>query len=243
MTVQNLSYVESGTPIIFPEFRGERVYMLPFYKKTGLPSHLKHWQKTIDMMLDDVDTDDVVYLMIDQGIVKANEYHRRPGVHVDGYWIPSLQAHGTTSSSHYTPSNSHRQPTRTHHTPIVDNGGHNVPSTHNTPIVDNGGHITPVRRKRMSSNEEYLDWPAEGLILASNVSASRAWNGIYQGEPNKGGDCSHINLSSLEEVILLPNISYRGNVTMLHESLPLSQDTKRTLVRLNVPGWNPKTLH
>lgn len=36
-----------------------------------------------------------------------------------------------------------------------------------------------------------------------------------------------------------PVKAYAGNVSMLHESMPLPTDTLRTLVRINVPGWSP----
>lgn len=80
----------------------------------------------------------------------------------------------------------------------------------------------------------------EALILASDVSASRAMKGTFTGQVGEGGDCSHIDVSTLEEVLLLAGKVYAGNVTMLHESLPVSVDTQRTLVRLSVPGWSPE---
>ena len=55
-----------------------------------------------------------------------------------------------------------------------------------------------------------------------------------------GGDYSHLDLGQLEEVILQPGRVYAGNVSMLHETLPVTQACTRTLVRLNVPGWTPK---
>lgn len=51
-------------------------------------------------MLLEVDTDGPIYLMIDQGLVKANTTHRRSGVHIDGYWIPEVQAHGGAPGGH-----------------------------------------------------------------------------------------------------------------------------------------------
>jgi hypothetical protein len=79
----------------------------------------------------------------------------------------------------------------------------------------------------------------EGIILASSVIGCRAYDGIWQGEPGEGGDCSHIDLSNLSPVLMLPAQVYAGNVNMLHESLPMGADCLRTVVRLNVPGWAP----
>ena len=92
--MQYLSYVEQRGKVNFPEFTGERVYMKEFYKEKGLPSELSRWQNTVDSMLEGVETDGPIYLMIDQGVVKGGTSHRRSGLHVDGYWIPGVMAHG-----------------------------------------------------------------------------------------------------------------------------------------------------
>ena len=68
--------------VSFPSFEAERVYMQKFFKKTGLPAHLKRWQKTVDAMLKFVDTDNPIFIMIDQKKVKPEEAHRRPGAHI-----------------------------------------------------------------------------------------------------------------------------------------------------------------
>ena len=80
----------------------------------------------------------------------------------------------------------------------------------------------------------------EALILASSFTAARGYQGIWEGSCGEGGDCSHINTSNLKEVVMHSGNIYAGNVTMLHESLPVAEDCIRTLVRLNVPGWSPE---
>ncbi len=256
----NLSYVEQRNNVVFPSFNNERVYMLPFYKKNGLPSNLKHWQKTIDMMLENVETEDVIYLMIDQGYVKGNSYHRRPGVHIDGYWNPSLNGHGghriemigshgghrIRMSGHNHESGSHstsiNTPSGSH---ITNNGGHIITPNNN----DIGGHSTKpfgghtTTPKRRMGDVFLNDWEPEGLILASNLTAARAWNGFYDDMPKEGGDCSHIDLSSLKEIEMKAGYAYCGNVTMLHESTMIKEDSYRTVVRLNVPNWTPEKIH
>ncbi|MBN3848689.1 hypothetical protein G3N58_17930 [Paraburkholderia sp. Ac-20342] len=87
------SIVEQRGAVSFAEFTGERVYMREFHKQSGLPGDLSRWQSTVDQMLDGVDTDGPIFLMVDQSFVKAGTPQRRPGIHIDGYWIPSLQAH------------------------------------------------------------------------------------------------------------------------------------------------------
>ncbi len=186
-------------PVSFPENTGERVYMRPFTIKSGLPSHLQRWQKTVDAMLRGVETDGPIYLMIDQGLVRGGFTHRRKGAHIDGNWIPSLNGHGGHGK----------------HRPISGSWSD-----------DNGGW-------------KESELAPEGIILASDVYASCAYIGDVKGEIKSGGDCSDMDLSLTNRVPLLAGKAYAGNVFMVHESLPVEFDCLRTLVRLNVPGWEP----
>ena len=204
--MQHLSYVEQRGKVNFPEFTAERVYMKEFYKEKGLPSELSRWQNTVDSMLEGVETDEPIYLMIDQGVVKGGTSHRRGGLHVDGYWNPGVKAHGGRH-------------------------GYQPPQHHGTKHFGSwktGGWV----------NCDFKD--KEALILASSLTAARGYQGIWEGSCGEGGDCSHINTSNLKEVVMHAGNIYAGNVTMLHESLPVAEDCIRTLVRLNVPGWSPE---
>lgn len=196
--MKNQSRVVEIGKVEFPAFLAERVYMQEFRLETGLPAHLKRWQPTVDQMLIGVDTDEPMYLMVDQGIVKANTSHRRPGAHIDGYWIAAKQRHGGRGSHA---------------------GRWDTPS----PQWNTCDFSKP-----------------EALILASDFCASRALVGEFEGQPGEGGDCSMLDLSNLVEVRLQAGVAYAGNVTMVHESLPVLQDTVRTLVRLSCPGWEPQ---
>ena len=100
--------------------------------------------------------------------------------------------------------------------------GHSM-GMHGTP-GSGGGH------KFFDFDEE------EALLLASNVAASAAYVGEWRGEIRDGGDCSEVDVSALTRIELEKNKVYAGNVTMLHESLPVPFDCNRSLVRLNVPG-------
>lgn len=220
----NQSIVQTRGAVAFPSFIAERVYMREFRKETGLPADLQRWQPTIDAMLEGVDTDGPIYLMIDQGLVKAGNAQRRPGMHIDGYWHPAISAHGGASRHGSTPP-----PRRREWEPEPVREGH-------------GGQPARHSSSRYSNQEGWeecdFSYP-EALILASDVSACRALSGTFSGKPAEGGDCSHLALDGMSEIILAPNTVYAGNVTMLHESLPVDRDVHRTLVRLNVPGWTP----
>lgn len=89
----------------------------------------------------------------------------------------------------------------------------------------------------MKGNWDEVDFSEpEALILASNIEASRAFAGFYEGVIGEGGDCSQVDVSGLDVLNLLGNRVYQGNIAMLHESLPVITDSYRTLVRLNCPG-------
>lgn len=78
----------------------------------------------------------------------------------------------------------------------------------------------------------------EAIVLASDVLGCRAFVGAYDTEPGDGGDASHVDLSRLDTVDLAPGRTWFGDTaSLLHESIPQSQDCLRTVVRLNVTGW------
>ena len=75
-----------------------------------------------------------------------------------------------------------------------------------------------------------------GMLIISSYEACKGWNGEYDGEPNQGGDCSHLDLSTMESFIMEKNTLYWGNSTFIHESLPIDEDVKRQLVRITLPA-------
>lgn len=198
------SKIQEKGQVSFPEFKGEKVYMTEFFQKNGLPEHLKRWQKTVDQMLVGIKTDEPIYLMIDQAFIPKGEFHRRPGLHIDGYWNPEKGSHG-------------------------NHGGGKLHGKHG----NHKGSLNSSKSWEESAFEEH-----EALILASNISASRGFEGNYSGVIKEGGDCDHLSTQGLKEVNLEANKVYVGNVTFLHESLKVKEDCYRTLVRLNVPGYS-----
>lgn len=220
----NISKTVVNANVTFPDFTGERVYMHKFHMGQRLPEHLQRWKDTVGAMLTGVDTDNPIFLMIDQGVVKVNNTHRRPGPHVDGYWIEGISAHGNSSGwSHDRPSESAHKFT---------------PGRHTTVVEEPGSH--QYRRHSFSGNTEYQLIHPEAVILASDIQACRGYVGEWSGVIGDGGDLSHLDLSHLQTIDLQPHTSYIGNVGFIHESLPIPFDCNRTLVRLNVKNWEPK---
>jgi len=72
-----------------------------------------------------------------------------------------------------------------------------------------------------------------GIILASDYTACKGWNGEYNDLPGDGGDCSHFNLK--EGFLLEKDTVYYANSTFIHESLPVENDVHRTLLRVSLP--------
>lgn len=200
-----LSTAVMAGDVTFPSFTKERVYMAKFFKKTGLPSYLKRWQKTVDAMLNLVETDNPIFIMIDQGVVKPQQSHRRPGVHIDGYWCEELHSHHGT-------------------------GGH-IMST-KAGWQGGSGWVT--------SGE--LTAP-EAIILASDYSSAIGYTGEWDGTIGEGGDLSHLDLSQMNRIRLQANKVYIGNVGFVHESVPVTEEVNRTLVRLNVKNWEYSSKH
>ena len=74
------------------------------------------------------------------------------------------------------------------------------------------------------------------MFIVSSYEACKGWNGVFEGQPGQGGDCSKIDLSKMSSFILNRNTLYWGNSTFIHESLPLDQKIKRQLVRITLPA-------
>ena len=115
---------------------------------------------------------------------------------------------------------------------------HRLPGAH----VD--GYWNPIQFKHQGTGHsggevgwENQDWSLpEALFLASDVQGCRAFTGEVRGRIGNRGCCAGVDLASMETILLEPNRSYVGHVSMVHESMPLLTKSMRTLVRINVPG-------
>lgn len=220
------SVVSKLGPVSFPEWKGQKLYMIPFYFGMDVPKELNRFKSTIAKMLSDSETKfgSKCFVMVDESYVESGNYHRRPGLHVDGYWHDGLSCHGgggRRSIPGHAPSQpGHRSiPVRHSHYPAP---GH-VPSY--------PGHGPSQPGHASSGNSK------ETLLLASNYSACRAYSGYYNRDFQtnwKGGDCSNLGVNSLDKIRLDSNFTYKLDVMSLHESLPVRESVKRTVVRINV---------
>ena len=94
-------------------------------------------------------------------------------------------------------------------------------------LGQNGPYISTQDHKDSYENEK------GGIIMASTFQSCRAFSGVFKGTPKRGGDCTHIKLNS--GFLLNKNTIYYGNNRMIHESLPVTQNTHRTFIRITLP--------
>jgi hypothetical protein len=103
----------------------------------------------------------------------------------------------------------------------------------------NGGWLTSnnFNQKNLDIHNKLYNNPKGGMIIASNYSACRGWTGNFHGEIKQGGDVSHLKggLVNNSSFILKPNQIYYGNSQFVHESLPLTADVNRQLIRVTLP--------
>ena len=72
-----------------------------------------------------------------------------------------------------------------------------------------------------------------GIIMVSNYPACNGWVGEFEGHAEKGGDCTHLDLG--EPFKLKANTVYYGNCHFIHESIPVTTDCHRVLLRIILP--------
>lgn len=73
------------------------------------------------------------------------------------------------------------------------------------------------------------------VIVASNFAACKVWRGMFDGKPTADGDLSHISDQLGPGRILPANVGYLLSPDCVHESLPMTEPTKRTFLRIALP--------
>lgn len=94
-------------------------------------------------------------------------------------------------------------------------------------IGENGGTLNSEQHKMSYANDK------GGMIIASNYSACKGWNGKFDGVAGIGGDCRHIALG--DGFMLKSGKVYYGNSQFIHESLPMDKDVHRVMYRITLP--------
>lgn len=229
------SIVQQRGAVNFPSFNGDRIHMLTIDRDKPLPEVAKRWQQTIDDMMHGIDHDGPVYLMVDQKRVEAGKLHRRGGMHIDGFWVPGTLIAGMGG---YDVGPKYSTMYAGHHTQVPTAGFKTDVQWEEDQRLDKAQRERnkKIRSRLKNIPKDAGKWPNETIILASNVPACRALVGDWGGIIGEGGDVSHLDLSHMREIQMQAGIAYAGNVTFVHESLPVLHDCERTVVRINVPG-------
>lgn len=120
---------------------------------------------------------------------------------------------------------------------VSANSSHRRGGIHIDGIWTSSGHTGWKTPWRMGHNTHLINTnePDQLLLLATDVTASAAYLGDWEGISGNGGDCSFLNKNNFDCVKLEEGKVWLGSaLSTLHESLPINYSTKRTLVRLNV---------
>jgi hypothetical protein len=77
-----------------------------------------------------------------------------------------------------------------------------------------------------------------GMLTVSSTAHCRAYLGHIDGEPGPEGECDHLTMPNDGE-LFAPGEVYWLDGACVHESVPVSKQTKRQFVRLSMPSNGP----
>jgi hypothetical protein len=77
-----------------------------------------------------------------------------------------------------------------------------------------------------------------GMLTVSSTSHCRAYLGMIDGLPRDEGECDHLTMPN-DGYLFEANRVYWVDGACVHESLPVSEPTKRQFVRLSMPSNGP----
>jgi len=128
---------------------------------------------------------------------------------------------------------------------MVDQSTVEVGKSHRRPGLHvDGNWIQPLRCHGTGPpghkhiGRDYFQYAPETIVLAADVLGAMAYAGEFDAEIGPGGEVE-TDVSRMDFVPLTPGVAWAGNVTMLHESVPVEKTALRTLVRINAPGYAP----
>jgi len=207
--------------IEIPHFDGE-ISMLPFdlCDTSTLPDN---FHNTVNDMVNNLP---ILYgeafFTIHGKFVSKDRTMRRGAPHIDGNYIngPSIKGYKRQLSGWSNPN-----PNPGWSTPNPNPGWENSNPNHNPGW---SSHQPLVNGHKIS-----YESATGGMLISSNYSACKGWNGVFDGIPNIGGDCSHIKLD--DGFMLEANEVYYGNSQFIHESLPSDKDIHRVMIRITLP--------
>lgn len=84
-------------------------------------------------------------------------------------------------------------------------------------------------------------WAKNGMFIASSRIGARGWHKVFDGEPGTEDTCEHLRpqCSRREATYFLAGRLYYCSPFCVHESLPMTSDVERTLIRVSLPSDAP----
>lgn len=209
MSIVHKSYVEELQELDVPEWRGERHYMIPFIYDEGLPKEIQRYTSVISHMFQNVN------------------FHRNhlAFIMIDESDVQVGEYH--RRSGKHVDGNWEK----VNRTTQVGNfsSGHSAPR-HGAPTY-----------KTTTSIECANNVGNQSILLLTNYASCVAYEGTYVrdfGANWDGGSCHDVDVSHMNPVMLEANRVYKIDSATIHESLPVKENVKRTLIRINYDPIN-----
>lgn len=100
------------------------------------------------------------------------------------------------------------------------------------------GWLTGTKGRILTPEDHRLQYESKlgGMLIVASHEGCRVWEGQYKQLPKQGGDCSHLQLDTKDSFVMKKNTIYLTNSTCIHESLKMSQDVMRSLIRITLPA-------
>lgn len=76
-----------------------------------------------------------------------------------------------------------------------------------------------------------------GMLIISDYQACKGWEGIFDATARTGGSCEHLELDN--GFWLQPLTVYQTTSQFIHQSMPVSENITRRLVRITLPADYP----
>lgn len=246
--------------IQFPEFKGDKIYMLEFdLSNPKLPEKYKRWESVVQEMIEKspIKTGKA-YLTVDEENVIPGNSHRRGGVHIDGNFIYGFKDGKVVEINTQNESvswgieeedeedfddESQDDVEKKDYKPSFSSSiswrstSWSSKSKSSTSWSGTTSWATGLLVGGLNEEQHLRQYCSEkgGILISSNYEACDGWNGVFKNIPLGGGDCSHIDVSNLEKFRLKANKVYLGNSTFLHESVKINEPVKRQMVRITLP--------
>jgi hypothetical protein len=80
---------------------------------------------------------------------------------------------------------------------------------------------------------------ATGMLTVSSAPGCRAFSQEFSGWPGMEGECDHLADQCEDGTVLSPGVVYWAGGLCVHESIPMTKETPRQLIRLSLPSDGP----